>query len=103
MFGSDLTNKRDVLRLIGKRTREGKRTSFRALEEELWLSADAACSHLKRLWRERLIRSTEGPSGYQEAARYKTSIRDLTFRISRRGVERLEHWKSLEEESQWLS
>lgn len=102
MHGNGQVSKRDVLRMIGKRTRNNQGTSFRTLEEELWLSADAACSHLKRLWRERLIKSTEYPSDYQEATSLRPSIRDLRFQISRRGIERLDRWKELEKGDGWL-
>ena len=101
MFEHDWTTKRDVLRLIGERTRERTTTTVRTLEEELWLSPDAACSHLKRLWRERLIKSVEEPSGFREAMSLRQSIRDLRFRISRRGVDRLEHWRELEKKGGW--
>ncbi len=103
MFGHDRTSKREVLKLIGERTRDKQATSYRTLTKDLWVSADAACSHLKRLWRERLIKSTEYPSDYREAAGLRPSIRELEFRITRRGVERLDRWKELEQEKGWLS
>lgn len=102
MFGPEFTSKRDVLKVVGERTREKMETTFRTLENELWLSADAATSHLKRLWRERLIKSEEFPSDFVEAMKLGQSIRDLRFRISRRGLERLKHWRELEEKDGWL-
>ena len=96
MFG--IIRKREVLKLIGERTHKGKGTSFRKVEDELLISSEAACSHLKRLWRERLIKSTEFPSTYQEAARWGQSIRELHFRISRRGIARLDRWTELEKQ-----
>src|SRR5262249_713333 len=101
MFGIGRTNKRDVLRLIGERTREKLSTSFRTLKEQLWLSEDAACSHLKRLWRERLIKSTEDPPDFLQAARLGQSIRELRFRITRRGLERIDRWRKVEEGDPW--
>ena len=85
--------KREVLELIEERTKEGKETSFGTLVHELGLSPEAACSHLRRLWRERLIKSADWPSSYGRAAAFHPSIRELDFRITRRGLARLERWK----------
>jgi hypothetical protein len=95
------TTKRDVLKVIGSRTLERKSTSFLNLTDELLVSEDAACSHLKRLWRERLIKRTEYPSSYLDAGR-ELSIRDLDFRITRRGVERLDRWKEEDKRKGWF-
>jgi hypothetical protein len=100
MFGR--ARKREVLELIGKRSAKGKATSFRTLVTELLVSADAACSHLKRLWRERLIKSTDSPSSYRRAAVLGASIRELEFRMARRGLERLERWKRMDQEREWF-
>jgi hypothetical protein len=101
MFGS--ATKREVLELIGERAPEGERTSFRTLVAELLISPDAACSHLRRLWRERLIQSTDYPSSYRRAAVLGPSVRELEFRITRRGLGRLERWKKLDAQRGWLS
>ena len=101
MFGT--VSKRDVLTLIGERSGERKVTSYRTLTSSFFLSAEAACSHLKRLWQERLIKSTGDPACFNQAVESHPSIRELDFRITRRGVERLEHWEALEEEGEWLS
>ena len=101
MFGS--AKKREVLELIGERAGEGKRTSFRTLVAELLISPDAACSHLKRLWRDRLIKSTDYRSSYRRAAAFGPSIRELEFRITRRGLERLERWKELDAQGAWFT
>ncbi len=102
MIGFGLTNKRDVLELIELRTQEKKETAYREVEAELSLSADAACSHLKRLWQARLIKSTEHPGEYREARKLGQSVRDTRFRVTRRGIQRLEHWRRLDGKDEWL-
>jgi hypothetical protein len=101
IFG-ETTKKREVLALIGERSLERKPTSYRTLAREFLISSDAACAHLKRLWRERLIRSTEFPSNYSDLSRERPSIRELQFLISRRGVYRLAAWKRREKSEDWL-
>ena len=66
-----IVRKRQVLELIAERTKDGKETSFRTLVSELWLPPEAACSHLKRLWRERLIKNADWPSSYGRAAAFR--------------------------------
>ena len=92
--------KREVLSLISKRTKEGKLTSFRTLVRDLELSPDAACSHLKRLWRERLIRSEEYPPRWGTGLGPGESVRELHFKLARRGREKLDWW-ARQEESKW--
>jgi hypothetical protein len=94
------TEKREALKLIGKRSLENRPVSYRTLTRELLVSDDAARSRLLRLWHDRLIRSVDHPPTYVEARRQGQSIRDLSFRITRRGIERLEEWKRQEEETE---
>ncbi len=101
MIGFGLTNKREVLELIELRTKEKKETTYREVEAELGLSADAACSHLKRLWQARLIKSTEHPGEYREARELRVAVRDTRFRVTRRGIQRLEHWRRLDGKGTW--
>ena len=100
LFGK--ARKREVLELIGERAREGKRTAFHTLVDELLISPDAACSHLRRLWRERLVKSADYPSSYRRAALFSPSIRELEFRITRRGKARLDRWNWLDKQREWL-
>jgi len=81
--------RREVLELIEERTGDGKETSYRTLVAELWLSQDAAVSHLKRLWAGRFIKSTTYPSWFPERFGPGESIRDYSFTLARRGRERL--------------
>jgi hypothetical protein len=97
----ETTKKREVLELIGERSQERRPTSYRTLTRDLIISPDSACSHLKRLWRDRLIRSADFPPTYLEAMQQGQSIRELDFVISRRGVERLEEWKRRDEDKEW--
>ena len=86
-----MIRKREILELIAERTKEGKQTSFRSLVREFGISGEAACGHMKRLWNERLIDcTTYRPSGYGFRLESRESIRELSFRMTRRGRERLE-------------
>src|SRR5437867_6774499 len=60
----DVTNRRDILKLIAARTREGRTASYRTLVRELDLSEESACEYLKRLWRERLLNRPDRPGGF---------------------------------------
>jgi hypothetical protein len=90
-------SKREVLELIAERTSDGLRTSFRRVADGLVISEDAACSHLSRLWRARLIETSDGASASDPGVA-GTSIRDLRFRISDRGRVRLMWWKERDRE-----
>jgi hypothetical protein len=102
----DFVTKRDVLTLISRRAREDKPTSFRTLVRELGLSPDAACSHLRRLWRDRLIADATWPEDDPRSPQPGESIRDLRFSITRRGKELLQ-WheerdkEEREEQEEW--
>src|SRR2546426_10291079 len=85
--------RRQVLEVIEARTREGKESSYRTLVDELWLTPDAAVSHLKRLWAERFIRSTSYPFRFSDQLGPGESIRDLSFTLARRGRERLRWYR----------
>ena len=93
----DVTNRRDILKLIAARTREGRTASYRTLVRELDLSEESACEYLKRLWRERLLKSPDRPEGFAFRLGPTESLRELRFKIHKRGLERLRWWK-LEEE-----
>ena len=97
-----MVTQEEVLKVIAERTREGLSTSYRILSKELDLSEEAACEHLKRLWRERLIRSTIRPPRYKFRLEPGESIRDLRFDLAARGKERLRWYKERDEEANWL-
>ena len=88
-----IVRRREVLELVEERTRDGRETSYRTLVAELWLSRDAATSHLKRLWAQRFIKSTSYPSRFSEQLGPGESIRDLSFTLARRGRERLQWYR----------
>lgn len=99
-----MVRQEDVLRLIHKRTvKEGRSTSYRSLVKEFGLPEGAACDHLKRAWRERLILSTMRPPRYKYRLEPGESIRDLRFRISSRGKERIRWYDQRDEEEGWVS
>jgi hypothetical protein len=87
-----MIGKREVLRLIAQRNEEGRRTSYRNLVDEFWLTDEAACEHLKRLWQQRLIEPTEAHET-EHALVPGESIRELRFVPSAKGKKRLRFWK----------
>jgi DNA-binding IclR family transcriptional regulator len=99
----DVTKRREILKLIAARTREGQATSFRTLARELGLSEESACEYLKRLWRERLLKSLERPERFAFRLGPGESLRELRFKIHRRGLERLRWWEQEEEEEDFFS
>jgi DNA-binding transcriptional ArsR family regulator len=100
-----IVEQRSVLKLMAERTRAGKLTSYRSLVRELGLSPEAACGHLKRLWRERLIESSDRPDRFRDRLGPGESIRDMRFELSARGRERLRWYREKEEgdEGDWFS
>src|SRR6266705_7012009 len=95
-----IVDQRSVLKLIATRTRAGKSTSYRSLVRELDLSPEAACGHLQRLWRERLIESWGRPKRYRFRLRPGESIRELRFELSDRGKERLRWYRQRDEQEE---
>jgi len=100
-----IVDQRSVLKLMAKRTRAGKSTSYRSLVQELEVSPEAACGHLQRLWRERLIETWGRPKGYSFRLGPGESIRELRFELSDRGKERLRWYRQrgAQEEGDWFS
>jgi DNA-binding transcriptional ArsR family regulator len=99
-----IVEQRSVLKLMAERTRAGKLTSYRSLVRELGLSPEAACGHLKRLWRERLIESPDRPERFRYRPEPGESVRDLRFELSARGRERLRWYREKEnDEGGWFS
>ena len=90
----------EVLELIAERTDRGLSTSVEGIAEEFDLDEVASSGHLRRLWRERLI---QGPQPRPRRFKFRLApgerLRDLHFRVTARGRERLE-WKESEED--WL-
>ena len=98
-----MTEQRKILELIHGRTRENRETSFRTLVREFDLSPEAACGHLKRLWREGLIRSAEVPPRRSRSLGPGESIRDLRFHLARRGKARLSWYERRDrDEEDWF-
>jgi hypothetical protein len=100
-----IVDQRSVLKLMAARSRAGKSTSYRSLVRELELSPEAACGHLQRLWRERLIESWGRPESYGFRLGPGESIRELRFELSNRGKERLCWYRHRDEqeEGDWFS
>lgn len=93
---------RKVLRFIAEQTRQGRPILFKDLAETVHLSPEAACDHLKRLWRERLIETvTYRPSRLQFRLRPGETLRGLRFRLAARGQARLEWYSKRDEGVAW--
>ncbi|MFQ5684896.1 MAG: hypothetical protein ACE5HC_16710 [Candidatus Binatia bacterium] len=91
-----------VLRFIAEETRQGHSISFKDLVERFDLSPEAACDHLKRLWRERLIEAvTHRPDRFHFRLRPGETIKDLRFRLAPRGQDRLEWYSEREKRMGW--
>jgi DNA-binding MarR family transcriptional regulator len=95
-----MVQQREVLQLIRARGREGRTTSYRTLVRHFELSPESACGHLKRLWREGLIRSSEIPASRGRALGPGESIRDLRFELTRRGKARLGWYEDRDREAE---
>src|SRR5262245_34190068 len=83
---------RKVLAYIAKRPAEEHGVNAHDLAKEFWLSfsLDAACGHLKRLWRERLIKTASArPPRFRFRLEPGEAIHSLRFRLTGRGRERL--------------
>ena len=89
-----MVTKQDVLELIAERSREGKPTSFRTLVREFDLSEEAACDHLRRLWQQRLIETSQlREPEFRFRLTSGESVRELRFEIARKGRARLRWWR----------
>jgi DNA-binding MarR family transcriptional regulator len=101
-----MVTQRKVLRFIAKETRQGHSISFKDLAERFNLSPEAACDHLKRLWRERLIGAvTHRPDRFHFRLRPGETLRDLRFRLAPRGEARLRWYSERDKRADpsWLS
>ena len=97
-----MVTKPEVLNFISVRSGENRSTSYRTLVHEFPdLSEEAACDHLKRLWHQRLINSTEArEQEFEFRLKPGESLRDLRFEITARGKARLRWWKKQEQDDE---
>jgi hypothetical protein len=96
-----MVGKREVLELIARRSRFDKPASHHTLVRRLPLSSEAACAHLERLWRERLIVATTArPRGFRFRLQPREDISQLSFWLSMRGEDRLD-WYARQDEEIW--
>ncbi len=94
-----MIGKKEVLELIARRSRENRETSYRSLVREFDLSVEAACGHLKRLWAGRLIEpASPRLPGFRFRLEPRECIRELRFRVAKRGVRRLAWYEEHKEE-----
>ncbi len=97
-----MVTQRKVLRFIAQQTRQGRSISFKDLVESFDLSPEAACDHLKRLWRERLIEAvTYRPSRFRFRLRPGETLRGLEFRLAARGQARLQWYSKRDNRAGW--
>jgi hypothetical protein len=79
-----------VLQLVARRTQRNESTGYEDLARELWLSPEAACGHLARLWRSRLIEAKgDRRARFQFRLEPGESLRALRFTLAARGQKRL--------------
>jgi hypothetical protein len=99
-----MVTQEDVLQFIAAQATDGRAVGFERLTEQFGLSTEAACDHLQRLWRDRLIAAVESrPPRFQYRVVPGEKIRQLSFRIAPRGRERLKWYRrQAERESRWL-
>ena len=98
-----MISKKEILEFISDRRKKEKSTDFEDIAEEFDLEPGGACVHLKRLWMERLIRARgTRPPKYRYRLQWGESIRDLHFRLTSRGQERLDWFEEQEEEESWF-
>src|SRR6266446_7413651 len=79
-----------VLRLLARRTERDQATGYADLAQALRLSPEAACGHLARLWRSRLIEvKGDRRTRFQFRLEPGESLRALRFTLAARGRKRL--------------
>ena len=93
-----MSDKKQILEFIEKRTREGRTVSYMTLVNQCGRTPETACDYLKRLWRERLIECADRPPLFHFRLGPGESIRDLRFALSERGRDRLRWQRQRERE-----
>jgi hypothetical protein len=92
-----MVSQQDVLAFIKKQTERGHGTAVPQVRDEFSVSGESAAGHLRRLWRERLIETVAPrPSRFRFRLEPGEQIRDLRFRLTARGQQRL-RWYELEQ------
>src|SRR5215831_2503039 len=93
--GDPMVEQEDVLRFVADRSDRRQAVSFTDLISEFNLKPSYAADHLERAWRDRLIQTV---SDRRPRFRFRLepgeSVRGLTFRLSRRGRERLAWYRA---------
>jgi hypothetical protein len=82
-----------ILEFFAHQAREQRLVTFRDVARELGITEQAAVSTLERLWRHRLITPPPlRPPGFKWCPTPGERVKDLSFRLTPRGRERLEWW-----------
>lgn len=90
-----MVTKPKVLEFIAKATRQRRSVSLRDLIRVFGLSQGAACDHLKRLWRARLIQPDEARrKGFEFKLMHDESPMFLTFYLTLRGEKWLQWYRT---------
>ena len=85
-----MVKRADVLRFLSKELERGHSVSHRELAEAFGLSPEAACGHLARLWRNRLVIGiSAGRKRFQFRLERGESIIHFHFCLAPRGWDRL--------------
>ena len=87
-----------VLKFLAQESERGRSVSYRDVAEAFGLSPEAACGHLARLWRDRLIVDVSpGRRRFKFRLEPGESVMHLDFRLTERGWKRLRwyerHWR----------
>jgi hypothetical protein len=92
----------DVLKALARRSKAGRSTASIDLVREFDLPPEAACGHLERLWRNRLIETTtERRPRYRFRLLPGEHLRDLRFQVTARGEARLD-WEEAQQDETLL-
>jgi hypothetical protein len=87
----------DILQFFAQQAREQRLVTFQDVARELGITEQAAVSTLERLWRNRfIIPQLFRPHGFKWRPKPGERIRDLPFRVTARGEERLRWWAKQE-------
>ncbi len=98
-----MVTQREVLNFMAEATADGRWVGVRHVGDQFGLSLEAAAGHLRRLWRERLIEPVLlRPTRFRFRLKPGESIVPLSFRITRRGRERLRWYDKAAESGGWL-
>ncbi len=97
-----MVTQKKVLKFVATQGGNRQPVSYRELVEEFGLSPEAACGHLERLWRARLIEAlTPRRTRFRFRLEPGENVRELRFRLAGRGQARLRWYRHKEDKEGW--